>query len=423
MRLRRSFHGSFAAITALLLTQCEQMPSPLDEGGGRALPDARQGQVAFAAECATCHASGDGFDLAFFNFTDTTIVRRAVAHVDTATALDIVAHVGTLRVQRASRDLRPFQPGGAVLSGDVEFATALFGADAWPADMTSERLRAIDPLAVRAAIALPLWSLENGNLDWMPDQPLPAGVLDDQGKLGRAALAGYQAAPTSENLVRALSALRSAERRTENPAAPCLLEVPERVNYQQCFNVRRWTSTLAAQHMLRYGISGRLHPVAHEIWWDVGNVARKALSAHVPFDNAERNWASWMYLGWIFEPSRFASTYTGSGLTRVGLPRHATFVALRSQVARPQSSVSPYADVESAAKFAPNSWAFQAVRFGYSHLLERIRSGDLPRLEMRADARARVESAYTIASRKIAAAERDALRQAANEVLAALPLN
>src|SRR5438128_3225954 len=44
------------------------------------------GQIAFEQSCSPCHASRDGFDLAMFGFTDTTIIRRAVKHVDTATA-------------------------------------------------------------------------------------------------------------------------------------------------------------------------------------------------------------------------------------------------------------------------------------------------------------------------------------------------
>ena len=54
-------------------------------------PDASLGRTAFVASCAPCHASADGFDLAFFGFSDFDIVRRGVAHVDTATARDIVA--------------------------------------------------------------------------------------------------------------------------------------------------------------------------------------------------------------------------------------------------------------------------------------------------------------------------------------------
>ena len=82
--------------------------------------------LAFEGECGTCHASRDGFDLAHFGYSDTTVLRRAHGHVDTTTALDIVAHVRSLAVPRENRDLRIFQPGGEVLSSDLEFATRLF---------------------------------------------------------------------------------------------------------------------------------------------------------------------------------------------------------------------------------------------------------------------------------------------------------
>jgi hypothetical protein len=244
-----------------------------DTVAGPATPDALplaalRGQAAFTRECAPCHASGDAVDLAFFNFTDTTIVRRAVAHVDTATALDIVAFVHTRSVPRASRSLRLFQPGALVLGGDAAFAAALFGADQWPADLTTQDLQAIDPLQVKAAVPLPLWSQENGNLDWMPDTPLPVAILDDQEGRARARLTAYRASSTIENLMAAVAALRGADRRLDNPGAPCLFDVVDRVpDYISCFEVRRWTSTLAAQHMIRRGMTGRLHRAAHAVWW------------------------------------------------------------------------------------------------------------------------------------------------------------
>src|SRR5687767_7613877 len=130
--------------------------------------DPVRGQAAFLVACAHCHASNDGIDLAAFRFTDTTIIRRAVAHVDTATARDIVAHVRTLRAAALDRNTRIFQPGEYTVANDVGFATRLLGADAWPADMTTAQLRAINPRTVRVAIQMPLWSDERSNLDWMP---------------------------------------------------------------------------------------------------------------------------------------------------------------------------------------------------------------------------------------------------------------
>ncbi len=91
--------------------------------------DAIAGRVAFVEECGTCHSALDGFDVAFFGFPDTTIVRRAVHHVDTATALDIVAHIRSFDIRQATRTTRVFQPQQALLGSDLDFALGLFGQD------------------------------------------------------------------------------------------------------------------------------------------------------------------------------------------------------------------------------------------------------------------------------------------------------
>jgi hypothetical protein len=215
------------------------------------------GQLAFEQSCSGCHASRDGFDLKTFSFTDTTIIRRAVKHVDTATARDIVAYIHGLSAPPNNKDVRLFQPRGAPLAGDMEFAVALFGRDSWPADMTTAQLLAIDPRNVQIAARLPVWADETSNMDWMPDSELPGGILDYSGGLARGAIAGYHAAPTADNLVRAVNALRTADRAPANPQAPCLLEDTLRVRYRECFEVRRWTSSLVALYMLRNGMNAQ----------------------------------------------------------------------------------------------------------------------------------------------------------------------
>lgn len=382
--------------------------------------DPMRGRFAFVQDCSTCHASNDGMDLATFRFSDTTIIRRAVAHVDTATALDIVAHIRTLSAKPLTRETRIFQPGEYTVAGDVEFAFHLFGSDAWP-EISTAALRMIDPRKVRIAIQMPAWSDERSNLDWMPDMPVPAAILDDQGSLARAAVAGYQAAPSRENLIRAVSALRSADRRMTSAAAPCLLEDSTRVDYMTCFQVRRWTSSLVAQHMIRYGIDSTIDPTLHDVWWDVGNAARKSIQrGQSVIANAKQNWAEWMYLSWSFDPSRHPSVYTGGGLMNVGLPRHATFVALRSQVARPAKTSTPYADLHSAVNFAPTSWAPRVASFGYTHLLERLTAGDRPRIESLAMAREDVGRAWATLQRKLTSSQLAAIRPLHDQVLVQL---
>jgi hypothetical protein len=221
------------------------------------------------------------------------------------------------------------------LANDVEFARVLFGRDAWPAELTTANLRAIDPRGVRIALPLPVWSDEATNLDWMPDEPLPEAILAYAGSLPTAALAGYRAAPTRENLARAVLALRVADRVMDNPSAPCVLDDATRANYRQCFEFRRWTSTLVAQPMARAGTTASIGSDLHDVSWNVGNAARRSRADRSqPVARPIENWATWMFLGWTFDPSRHPSVCTGGGFQQLGLTRHATFVARRSQVAR-----------------------------------------------------------------------------------------
>ncbi|HUQ18355.1 MAG TPA: hypothetical protein VM099_01975, partial [Gemmatimonadaceae bacterium] len=153
------------------------------------------GRLAFEQSCSGCHASNDAFDVKTFGFMDTTIIRRAVKHVDTATARNIVAYIRTIAAPRIEQNVRLFQPKGNVLTSDVDFAIALFGRDAWPDNLTSAGLASIDPRTVQIGVRLPIWSDEKTNLDWMPDFALPSSILDYNGGMAAAAIAGYRAAP------------------------------------------------------------------------------------------------------------------------------------------------------------------------------------------------------------------------------------
>ncbi len=409
-------------LALVAFTGCSDSLRPTDAAIPQ--PDPVFGRMAFEQSCSGCHASHDGFDIRTFGFTDTTIIRRAVKHVDTATARNIVAYIRSISAPQMDEKIRLFQPKGAVLAGDLEFATALFGSDAWPADLTTAQLAAIDPRNVQVAIRLPVWADEVANTDWMPDSPLPAAILDYSGGLAAAAVAGYRAAPTRENLVRAVNALRNADRATANPGAPCLLEDTLRVKFLECFDVRRWTSTLVALHMLRYGMDQDLGVTIHDVWWDVGNAARKSRGDHtVPIANADANWVAWMFLGWSFDPSQHSSSYTGGGFNQVGLKRHATFVALRSEVARPRNSLSVYEDLVNAVRFAPAGWTTSVATFGLRNVSERLADGQRPTsVEQIATAVVQVTAALTEAYKKVSVTDRAKLEALGTPVLAALAL-
>jgi hypothetical protein len=93
------------SISCLFVAACgESIADPFPEG---APGDPALGRIAFAQSCATCHSSGDGWDLAFFGFSDRDIRRRAAPHVDAVTANHIVAHVRTLGVDPVAGVIPP----------------------------------------------------------------------------------------------------------------------------------------------------------------------------------------------------------------------------------------------------------------------------------------------------------------------------
>jgi len=382
--------------------------------------DAARGRAAFVASCASCHASGDAFDLAYFQFADTTTIRRALKHVDSLTARDIAAYVATLGGRTASPQERLFQPGGTPVGSDVDFARTLFGADAWPADLTTEQLRAMDPRQVRVAVALPSWAVENETTDWMPDDPLPPSVVADRDSAAVRALAAYRGLPNDANLSTTVGALLSAmERRDSN--GPCHFEGGGRLEVTECFQAARWASSLVAQHMLRGGITRPMSDsVLHDVWWEVGDASRRGFNSGVLVPNGQRNWTSWMYLAWTFGPDHHPTIYFLQGLQAVGLARHAVWAGLRSMVARPVASTLPYDDLVNVERYGATAWLYEAERFGMRHLLERLRAGDRPPPSGLALARSKVDQAAREAGAKLTASQRDALTALSQQVLAAL---
>ena len=185
--------------------------------------------------------------------------------------------------------------------------------------------------------------------------------------------------------------------------------------------MRRWTSSLVALHMLRNGMDVDLGGEVHDVWWDVGNVARKSRSNRtVPIANADVNWATWMYLGWSFDPSQHTSTYTGGAFRQLGLSRHATFIALRSEVARPRNSIAVYEDFVNAVRFAPSGWTMSVAAFGLRNIGERLAAGERPSLAQIVTAIADIYSGISEAYKKVGVSDRANLDALAAPVLSAL---
>ena len=388
------------------------------------LGNAIRGEVAFENECAMCHASRDGFDLALFSFTDTTIIRRALGHVDMSTSIDIVAHIRTFRNQQMGEESRPFQPGGRVLGTDYEFAIGTFGIDGWPDDLTTRELRQIDLRRLEVAVEFPIWSIEGSNRDWMPDHPLPDHILDYRNGRARTALDKLYRERSISAMLGAVDALSDADKDRNNPDAPCLMDPIEQLRARECFEARRWASSLGAQYMLRYGLDAPIHHDAHDVWWDTGFVARRTVVSSAvrgEIENGLDNWVSWMWMGWAFEPNAHSSIYLGQGLERKGYRRHATFHALKAQVERNRNSSATYRDLRNVARFAPDSWLMNAMEFGYEHLLERLADGERPtnadNLEL---AIAETERAYRDATNRLSEGEAAVLADLRDRVLAYL---
>ncbi len=409
---------SVVLLVSLVASACDQVEAvgvdPHFDG------DPILGKAAFEAECSACHASRDGLDLARFSFADSTIVRRALGHVDSATASNIVAHVRTILIEPETETTPVFQPGGRVLSGDVEFAEEVFGFDGFPGGMTTERLQAIDVRDVAVAIRFPVWSVEGANLDWMPETGLPPGVLSYSANWAQKALDAYYEDPTVDNLATATARLRSADRTSKNSDAPCRMSPVSLLEPDECFQTRRWIATLGAQHMMRNRTSEPVHVSVHDAWWDVGHAVRTALLRDQAFENGVENWTSWMWLGWSYAPSRHASIYLSSGLQRMGYYRHATFHALRAMVERVADDHQSYSDVRTAAIYAPAHWTYESVAFGYRHLLERLEAGEQPKPSRLKTALAHVRDAHTYAARRVTAGEAAALAMLRDQVLEGL---
>lgn len=404
---------------ALVLTGCDGSPT---DNLSLEHADPVLGLVTFQLECAGCHASGDGFDLAFFTFPDSTIVRRALGHVPMSDALNIVAHVRSLGAETMPRHTRLFQPGERILASDRAFAENFFGVDDWPADLTPEQLLAVDPRAVPVALDLPMWSVEEDNVDWMPDLAPTAGILNFGGT--RAALKAYHEQPTDRHLLTAVNRLRNSVRHPMNLAAPCTFNDDRPVDYEACFQVQRWIASLGAQHMLRTGQADGAHRAVHDAFWDVGQTVRRSIvqGRESPANGLE-NWVDWMWTGWIFEPQNHATVYLGTGLNALGLTRHATFMTLRSLVARSPNSFAPFMDVKNTARFAPNHWVGDATAFALRHLGERIEASDQAHEltgEKLAEAFLALEQTYRFATEKDPAAGPE-LRELVNRIEDLLP--
>ena len=411
--MRCSMEDRLPALCAVLIVALAACSS--SDGGGplgsgeqppqNLLGDAEAGRLAFVENCASCHASRDGFDLAAFDFGPFNVVRRGLAHVDSSTARDIAAHIESFDVKPLSRTTAPFQPGGGLSGTVVPFATRqpdldldfwvdLFGTAGWPDGLTTDSLLAIIPARVKVPLAMPQWSIEGSIEDWMPDRPLPPALMTHAGGALESALAAYYASPTEPNLVRV------AEQFGEAIAATGLCA---RADFSPCFDARRWMASLGAQHYMRENPGSPVPAEVAQLWWDVGEAAIGLIPGAVGEDReaAFRIGASWLYLAFSTAPGAFrepAGNYMHTFLNSQELPRLSLFVALRRMVA---SNEARHPDqyfedgtlaIERAMGMTPG-----VVEFVFRHWVERLEAGP-PGFD------AAVMRAYLLDQRRYAAA-------------------
>lgn len=338
--------------------------------------DIAHGLTAFVASCSTCHATRDAFDLAHFGFASTDIVRRALKHVDLQTANDIAAYVKSLGVRRVGRDTRPFQPGTQVLANDQAFWVATFGTKDWPANLTPAALRSINTRALDVPLVLPQWSSESDDTDWLPEVPLTNELLNASSGELAAAIERYYAASTTANLLSAIASFERANSATI--ASVCYGEAGTHPRARECFEARRWMSTLAAQHFLRQG-AGSIPIEVADLWWSTGQAAVTVYQRERGHP-ASMVWG-WLYLAYSFAPTRFNedNAYLGQFLQADGMLHLAAFTALRRMVDTAQVHralpAQRFWDASLAILRAPHAVQGSIAEFSYAYLLNWMNTG------------------------------------------------
>ena len=299
-------------------------------------------------------------------------------------------HHATLDVDRRVRSHRPFQPAGRVVAGDLTFWRDLVDTTNWPGTLTPVTLAAIDLRDVAVPLPFPLWSSESDESDWLPERPLPEPTLAADDRALARAIDDYYARPDMDALLHVIGVFQTVSRDggpVDDPV--CTGTAGSHTHAVDCFEARRWISSLAAVHLLRAGI---VHDVHHEIatiWWDTGEAG---VSAALRTGSITRgNAVAWLYLGSIFAPDGFLlpesilaedSGYMGQFLVSEGFARLAVFVTLRRMVASgPIHDALPeqaYWDLNLAVLRAPRELSDDVAEFGFDFLLERQAQGQLP---------------------------------------------
>jgi len=355
--------------------------------------DPLKGKTLFAENCSVCHANTDGWDLAAFEFPDTTIHRRGTDHVTEQEVQDIIRFIESKDTetlpgtQDGASELPPFQPGGEVLPTDKAFAMEVFGEDTWPEDLTEEELLSVDLRELPVPFEMPRWSVEGSDQDWLPNDPLP----DRLGGAGefQSVLSSYRQTQSGEDLVRTVRAFDDALSIGE--VFPGEHGNTGRDAFFESFEMYRWVSTLIGTHYLRSGstelpetVDGepveRRHFGMTNPWWRVGDIMRRfeAFRDDAPKE-AFRIAARWFYLAWTFRQDvpgheqKYMATALDQGF---GLKRVAAFGIARGMAESLPNNGHIYTDLYAVHRNTPKAWQGELTIFLLKHLIDRWKSGD-----------------------------------------------
>jgi hypothetical protein len=293
--------------------------------------------------CSSCHAP-DAFDIAGFAFSDTTILRRAHAHLENPDAVKIVALVHAIRKKYNIQPLnpmrdRPLQPGGTVLEGktseerDLAFGKSL--ATTLPilmrdrvdsfekAKKARDEVLAVDARNLKIGIPFNRWSEDifHGSAhgvvaDWIADVPCAPDPAKQQEWFQR--VDHYIAEPSDENFWNVYNAV------------PVDTKPFSSMAFSNELSYHKYKSLLIAQHLLRKEANGNIERSSSPIefaklakgvlpnpFWEVGEYAvlnegldsdsqgvpREVLDTFdpaMPFPNQMRAMKlPWLWIGWL----------------------------------------------------------------------------------------------------------------------------
>lgn len=227
--------------------------------------------------CVNCHGAPDGFDLAYFNFTDDDIRRRDLDHVSSADSEKIVALVHELRKKYDittpfPKSTRVFQPGGSPFPGatmterDAALATDLLtklptlaagnvNSDAVSEQAITEVLN-LNLSTQRVGVLLPTWSedkffgLTHGRLtDWISDEAIVAPTAEAMATF-LAIQDAYLADPSETNMWKIYGYIKDGHMQTTSAVSTQWTE--QRKYWQE-----KYLLSLLGSHDLRMKLLGR----------------------------------------------------------------------------------------------------------------------------------------------------------------------